>query len=614
MPSLFRYLLVELAFWFILPLLFLAEYVHQFHNPSAAIPVHLYAMALLGLGIALVKLCFYQAIPKRSVALALSVLLYSAVIYALALYYCLVLVGLKTWGRVISQELITSYAQHLGQLTDNFGLPLWLALVLVLVGYGVVALLSYFGMSAHHNQSKICLTQRHPALLTVLMLSLVALVAYRLQEHVLVPDDGAKEPFRLTMLGGKSTAQQHFDAHLINFNSKLDVLEANARANYTIAEAANKKNVVLIIVDGLRPDHMSLYGYQRDTTPYLSSLALKHQATKVNNLRSVCGETACGFGSIFSSRYPHQVPTHPFTLQEVLKKNGYETRVILSGDHTNFYNLKQIYGKVDHYFDGSMAQSTYLNDDTNVLNQTKVLPMSGDRPTMFIYHLLSAHVVGKRLEQFNVFSPHKSYMGHSQGEAQEAYTNHYDNGVQQADAIIKELLNSLNAKNYLKNALVIVTADHGESLGEHGLFAHTNSVREELLRVPLFMVNYGDNANLSLPESELISQLAIAPTILRGLGINIPESWLGQPMQDILAVENNRDVTFFQMHPAVGFYDRRQKNKLWKYWINTNTNEEFAYDLTADPLEKNNLIWQIPLSLRNDWFRQASATQIQQAR
>jgi glucan phosphoethanolaminetransferase (alkaline phosphatase superfamily) len=605
-----KYLFKELLFWYTVPILFLAVYVVRFHFPVSAALHHLYVILLLALATAFVKVCIFQSTRNQHLARALTALLYATWLYALSLYYALVILGLKTWGRVISEELMASYAGHLQQLTDALGLPYALAVVILVAAYALLVVVCYKALTKHHTQAKFHLANISPALLAVLALSLFALSGYALREYLINPNTASKEPFQLTLFAGKPLAALRFNTHKISFNPSLDPPEDAVRTSYRALPGVRKKNVVLIIVDGLRPDRMSLYGYERDTTPFLGSLVKRGHATRVDNLRSVCGETACGFASIFSSRYPHQMPTNPMTLQEVLSINGYETRVILSGDHTNFYNLRQVYGKIDHYFDGSMVKGGYFNDDGHVVEKTKTLPPFSGKPTVFIYHLLSAHVVGKRHEKFNVFSPHKSYMGRSEGRPQVEYNNHYDNGVVQADAMIKELMDTLQAKNYLKDAMVLVTSDHGEGLGEYGLFTHTNSVREELLRVPLLMVNYGNGAGVAVPNRPFASVLAIAPTVLQELSVTVPSAWVGQTLQTPAALEKRPAFTYFQMHPYVGFYDHRQPNLLWKYWVNTYSHEEFAYNLSVDPQERTNLIGQVPFALRTEWQKLAYSTKV----
>jgi arylsulfatase A-like enzyme len=160
------------------------------------------------------------------------------------------------------------------------------------------------------------------------------------------------------------------------------------------------------------------------------------------------------------------------------------------------------------------------------------------------------------------------------------------------------LLGILTSKHYLENALVVLTADHGESLGEHDLYSHTNSVREELLHIPLLFIRYkGGTPQDSKPLENFVSQVDIAPTILHELEIPVPESWNGVPIQ----LGKTSEITFFQMLPYWGLYDHRDSSHLWKYWFDSRNGEEFVFDLLQDPHENANLAAATPKALKSWW-------------
>jgi arylsulfatase A-like enzyme len=179
--------------------------------------------------------------------------------------------------------------------------------------------------------------------------------------------------------------------------------------------------------------------------------------------------------------------------------------------------------------------------------------------------------------------------------------------VLQADAIIEQLLASLKGGNYLQDTLVVVTADHGESLGEHGFFSHTNSVREELLHIPLAFIRYKNGIEQDAVRNEkFVSQIDIAPTILHEFHMPIPSTWTGLPVQ----LEEERKFIFFQMVPNLGLYDIRDRDRVWKYWVNAKTLEEFAFDLRLDAGENTNLIASVPDWLRASWRTQIGAIKL----
>src|SRR5262249_20433382 len=148
------------------------------------------------------------------------------------------------------------------------------------------------------------------------------------------------------------------------------------------------------------------------------------------------------------------------------------------------------------------------------------------------------------------------------------------NGVLQADMIVGELLTTLQRKGYLKDALVVITADHGESLGEHGLFTHANSVREEVLHVPLLFVSYGDQPQVADGGFATPSQIDIAPTILDAMSLRMPASWMGHRL------DGPQDTRFstFEEHAFAGLIDRRDPSHILKYWTDRHTGAEHVFD------------------------------------
>lgn len=607
--SILNYLVKEAIIWYSLPLLFLTVYVGQHHNPFSAITYHLYAITLIALPVALLKICIDRFIYNRTITLFLASWLYATALFSLIIYYGLVIVGLKSWGKVISQELIVSYALQIHQLCDAINISFLLSMLLLCAVYLTFCAGYYFVLKKLHAPLTLSTIKTSATLINVLLLSLLLFALHQLENYFLTNHSASKDPFMLTLYAGSRDLATN-KAHRIPMNTQLDKLEDAVRAQYQVTTRAQKKNVILIVADALRPDHMGIYGYQRETTPYLSELKNTGRLIKIDNVQAACSASACGLSSIASSRFTHQLPSHAFTLQQVLQRYDYKINMILGGDHTNFYNLRELYGKVNSYFDGSMAKGYYMNDDTFIIDKVKTLPKWDNSPTMFQFHLMSTHTAGKHLSHFETFKPHQSYANKLwRGSPKQEHTNHYDNGVLQADAVIKELLYLLKNKNYLTNTIVIITADHGEGLGEHHMFGHANSVREELLRIPLLFLDFSKDKDLDLNQSLFAMQIDIAPTILHDLNIPIPTSWAGHPLQRVYSDTTITDITFFQLEPDVGLYDRRNPNHIWKYWLNTYSGDEYVFDLKTDPKEDHNLILQIPASLKSEWRKIAYSTQ-----
>jgi hypothetical protein len=272
----------------------------------------------------------------------------------------------------------------------------------------------------------------------------------------------------------------------------------------------------------------------------------------------------------------------------VLQAHGYKVHLILGGDHTNFYGLRNIYGNVDSYIDGLDPSASYMNSDRWVIAKAAELPPWNGRPVMLQFHLMSAHPLGARESAFMKFLPVTNYSLTINRPTlkRENAINYYDNGVLQMDDVIDKLLGTLRARKYLDNTLVIITGDHGEGLGEHGEYSHAKGVREAMIRIPIIALSFGTERSRPLPPNKNPAQIDIAPTILTELNIPSPPSWRGRPLQN----GQHHEISYFQQGDQIGLIDARAPKKVWKYWSTKRSAEEFAYDISSDAGEERNVI------------------------
>lgn len=580
--------------WLLLPCVFILTYVYGFHQPETAIQPHLIIAFWLALSMtSLAVLVINTAGPSGLLFHAYMVLCAGLVVF-MCLYYVFVLFGIKTWANVITLDLIRTYIQQLPQFSRALGIPLWPAIPIA----ALLFLLFYLLMLNFHLWAtpRAFSARISKGLLLSLLAAVVLFFSSKLKGELLAGQVEAHEPLALTLCFGCG-GNNHYATQGMKINPKWNGLEEEARKSYIrSSDEGKKKNIIIIVPDALRQDHMSVYGYGRDTTPWLRTMAEAGKVVLFNNTYSTCAETTCAHASMLGSRHIRELPDKIFSLQEVLKINGYQTRMIIGGDHVNFYNIREIYGDVDDYYDGSMAPGYYINDDQLVLDKTRSLPEWDGQPIFMHYHLLSNHVLGKRFENHQVWKPFKPYYGVTQSEPRQEYINFYDNGVLQTDSVIKELLEVLGRKGYLENTLVIITSDHGDGLGEHQLMNHTNSVYQEVLNVPLIFIPYGYSSGIRNDGQPPVSLIDIAPTVLTEAGMPIPVTWQGSSLQGEMA----RRHLFFMMQPAEGLYDM-QNDGLWKYWRNRLTGEEFVFDLKSDPDERNNLALTAPNGMKQRW-------------
>lgn len=367
--------------------------------------------------------------------------------------------------------------------------------------------------------------------------------------------------------------------------------DAVLRASYPRPVAnARRKNVVLIIVDSLRADRMQVYGYKRETTPFLAGLVQSGAMKKVESAFSSCSESFCGITSTLSSRDFRNISARTFQLQDVLRDQGYRTWFLLSGNHSAWNGLPFFYhSEDDTFFDGSMTERYTMDDDRLVLEGLeRVPPASPEQPAFFYVHLMSPHYLGVQFEDSHVFTnpddrvspglePYKIL-------SQLNKPDRYDDKVRQADGIIRQVFDALRAKRYLDDAMVVITGDHGEGLGERH-WAHGWHLYDEDIRIPMLLY---DEPKASYPDLTFAAQVDIAPTILDRLGLPIPESWDGQSLVTPSSKRFTYHQTYFTPNRFAVLY--RNNRALYKFIATPQYGTEELYDLTVDRGETQNLV------------------------
>ena len=593
----------EVLAWYAASGFFLAAYVGILGGRPAAILPHLRLVTEAVLALAAVRVALSAVLPPRGARIASTVLALGC-FSALLFYYVLITVSLRSWGRVMTWEHMASYAPQLPLVLDAMEVPVWVAALAAVVT--AVLLLALAWLHARRLDWVGILASRTPPLRrATVALTLLAVIAVDLHQYLILPPIDEREPLSLTFFSTRRAIRVQSHGVDRAAAERRDVEEDAARAAYHPSPTAERRNVFLIVSDALRADHMDVYGYARETTPNLARLRDAGVLQVAPALRSVCSETFCGLMGLIGSRYLHQFPERLFTLSEVLKRHGYRTAMILGGDHTNFYGLRERYGSVDHFFDGTSAGEQYLNDDRFLVRHVEGLPDWDGRPIFMQFHLMSSHMLGKRHEATSRYQPAANYFfvtnrgTGADGKTYEKAVNFYDNGVRGTDAAVASLLEALQRKGYLGSAVVAIVADHGESLGEHGLWGHQNGVSEEVVRVPFLLLAYGYQPQSRLDRNAWPSQVDVAPTILAELGMPAPQSWSGVPLQGSV----RRDFIYFEQGPSLGLLDSRNTGSPWKYWEDRGAGKAFAFDLARDPRESRNAVAEVPANLLRDWQR-----------
>lgn len=362
--------------------------------------------------------------------------------------------------------------------------------------------------------------------------------------------------------------------------------ERQSRENYPKGMEFERKNIVIIMADSLRADHMGIYGYERPTTPFLAGLLATGQLKKVEFAVSSSSESICGVMSTLASKYYRDLTNGNFKLHDLLRDQGYRIHFFLSGNH-DWYGLREWYGKeIDIY------EENGSKDDRKMYECLRQVPDFSGTPAFFFFFLMSTHYIGTKLEAHAVYRPCKldvnlhAFFGHRQDPV--VLTNRYDNGVIQADDFMRKIFATLEDKGYLKDSLVMIMGDHGEGLGEHGHFGHTKYLYQENIRIPFLIY---DRSPRPYQNLKFATQLDVAPTVADRLGLPLPACWHGNS----LLRHDTRRYSYHETlrEPKCRAILYRENDHVYKYIVWEKEGklcDEELYELTSDTGEERNLI------------------------
>ncbi|HVG41186.1 MAG TPA: sulfatase-like hydrolase/transferase [Chitinophagaceae bacterium] len=438
-------------------------------------------------------------------------------------FYLLILSSNYFWKKTITIKIIKNYFSSLNELVNTIPVQKW---ILVSAPVLVICLVSvvYFVTKPSFEKIKTTAFKIKGAKRQLLIFSAITLITVFLFKSQIMDLKRrmhfAEEPLLIFTFGSMwqgSGEEMAFD------RARYD----NGLKDQACFSAISKQpgqpdhNFIIILVDGLRSDHLSLYGYDRKTTPFLDSLSTAGHLSFVKNAFSSSTNTIGGIAGLFYSKDWDKFGYNGLNIPKFLKKAGYKNHAFLTGFHKEWYGLSALYrNDCDYYYESSMNydESFRVDDDfktLEVIKNTK-LPQNS-----FVFiHLLSVHHVGKKYKQFKKYLPDK--IGFSV-DKKEALINNYDNGILQTDHIIKEIFSKLATDQLLESSTIFIVADHGELFGEDGRWSHGGDIHEKLLEVPLIL--YDKHAQIKNTEGG--SLLDIAPTIAERIGYPSPACWQG---------------------------------------------------------------------------------------
>jgi len=388
------------------------------------------------------------------------------------------------------------------------------------------------------------------------------------------------------------------------FGAVLALLALLATSTGCAREAP--RHVLLISIDTLRADRLGAYGYPRPTSPFLDRLGRRGRVFE-NAFVNTHGTTASHTtilsglyqqthgvmldgdrGGVAENRIPDEVPL----LQEMLRAHGYATLAVTDGGNVGRrFGFARGFDRFDDRGGGVEKVTGRLA--RRIADALETRPHGPIFAFLHTYQVHSPYAPPARYRQrFGVpagapDAKSSFLLRHARSAASldaatlRTISGLYDAEIRYTDDTLGAFFARLEALGFLEGALVVVTADHGEEMGEHGGLLHRDLLYDELLRVPLIVASEGVEAGR---DRSLAGSVDVAPTVLDWAGVPPPRPLEGIPLPLGGGAAAKR-------HAIVAQYgtDRYAvRTRSWKLIVNHGDGAEL-YHLETDPGEQHDV-------------------------
>jgi arylsulfatase A-like enzyme/uncharacterized membrane protein YbhN (UPF0104 family) len=396
-------------------------------------------------------------------------------------------------------------------------------------------------------------------------------------------------------------------------------------------------NVLFIVVDTLRADHLPMYGYETGSTPNLDRLA--EDAIRFDQAFTNSSWTRPSFASILSGRLPSShgvmsksdaLPDAVTTMPEALQAAGYTT----AGYATNFnvapyFNFHQgfdeyVYLEPEFVLGADDASAKLLlmqfirqRVEKMRAMQGEVLPGTAYQDAETVNAALSSWIDQQAASPWFLFvgymDPHDPYFAHpydGSGYARAAHQHPdpseapalsalYDGEISYWDRELGKLLDALQTRGLYDELTIIVTSDHGEEFNEHGGFWHGTTLYDEQVRVPL-LVKLPQSRRGGTVVRHWVQSIDLMPTVLKLVDAPVPEGVQGGDLftgTDVVYAEESHEGNLLE---SVRELDGTDEFKL--ITANRDNPRGLApielYRVDLDPDEQENLAQSSPDEVR----------------
>jgi arylsulfatase A-like enzyme len=340
----------------------------------------------------------------------------------------------------------------------------------------------------------------------------------------------------------------------ILYLSALILLALNScnRSEFKIS----KPNILFILLDTTRADHLGSYGYERDTSPNLDQFAAENLKAKF--ALATAPWTPASVASMFTGLYPAshgmmppndrdlakkgyaKLSSQHVTLAEILKGNGYRTAAVSPNPWvTKEFGYDQGFDEY-YYLHRKIAEKITESGRELIDAWTQKGPMT--QPFFMYLHFLDPH---------DSYSPPGEYATKFSGALQKSIFNYdaamqkninlYDGEINYLDAELGKFFDYLKQKGLYEDLFIVIVADHGEQFMEHGDLRHGYKLFNEEIHVPL-MIKTGRASDKGRAIKETVSTLDILPTVLERIGIKDNQNLPGVSLLNSEELSKRRGV------------------------------------------------------------------------
>lgn len=345
------------------------------------------------------------------------------------------------------------------------------------------------------------------------------------------------------------------------------------------------KNVILIVLESTGVDYFGTHGSRFDTTPNIDHLAAE-EGVVFDNVYAQAASSCKSLVALSNSVYPRPdwlliVRDHPqfdvVSLPQVLKQHGYRTCYAHSGywawqKRDRFLKARGVDAVLDaSSHPGREINSWGIDDQTMYQDVLDWIDDDPARPFFAFAYTIETH---------HPYHPPEEHHDFGVKDTEKA---RYLDALRAADAKIAWLIDELRKRGLADSTLIAVTADHGESFGEHNQRTHSFGIYEQTVHVPLVLM-HSSLKELPRHNDSVGRHIDVAPTVLDVLNLPAPEVWQGA---SLFRQRDEQRAYFLSVGNEVvlGLRDGQ-----YKYHYYVDTEQEELFDVESDRAESQNLV------------------------